>query len=127
MVKQLKTVWRKMLRYVFRSFCKQNVDLDMWIEFLRESAHAVDSMAREFGSADWNSMHKRRKWRLAGRLARETDDRWSAKVINWSPVVGRGRGRPRLRWTEHLEKLLEAIGELTLKTLTSGVFWKRAS
>ena len=103
MVKQLNTVWRKMLRYVFRCFCKKDVDLEVWIEFLRESAHAVDSMAREFGLEDWNSMHKRRKWRLAGRLARETDERWSAKVLDWSPAVGRSRGRPRLRWTDQLE------------------------
>ena len=33
----------------------------------------------------WVHGHRRQKWRLAGSLARQTDDRWSKTVLDWTP------------------------------------------
>ena len=42
---------------------------------------------------------------VAGRLARQTDSRWSQRILAWEPAAGegRGRGRPRMRWSDHLQ------------------------
>ena len=52
-----------------------------------------------------------RKWRWAGHIARKDDGRWSKKLLMWtSPDVRRGRGRPRARWSDGLQKEVEKAG-----------------
>ena len=46
------------------------------------------------------------KWQWAGHVCRRTDDRWSRKVLEWRPRVGKRRvGRPPARWTDDLKKV----------------------
>ncbi|CAG9103041.1 unnamed protein product [Plutella xylostella] len=45
------------------------------------------------------------KWQWAGHVARRADDRWSRKVLEWRPRVGKRRvGRPPTRWSDDLRK-----------------------
>ena len=45
------------------------------------------------------------KWEWAGHVARMNDNRWTARVTQWTPRGHtRGRGRPRTRWRDDLEK-----------------------
>ncbi|CAG9137496.1 unnamed protein product [Plutella xylostella] len=45
------------------------------------------------------------KWQWAGHVARRADDRWSTKVLEWRPRVGKRRvGRPPTRWSDDLRK-----------------------
>ncbi|CAG9133144.1 unnamed protein product [Plutella xylostella] len=47
------------------------------------------------------------KWQWAGHVARRADDRWSRKVLEWRPRVGKRRvGRPPTRWSDDLRKKL---------------------
>ncbi|CAG9132629.1 unnamed protein product [Plutella xylostella] len=49
------------------------------------------------------------KWQWAGHVARRADDRWSRKVLEWRPRVGKRRvGRPPTRWSDDLRKELKA-------------------
>ena len=48
---------------------------------------------------------KVKKWRWAGHLARQHDNRWTLKATNWTPrSYTRGRGRQNRRWTDELRK-----------------------
>ena len=44
------------------------------------------------------------KWRWAGKVMRQSDERWTKRVSEWTPREGkRKRGRPRKRWASDLE------------------------
>ncbi|CAG9133694.1 unnamed protein product [Plutella xylostella] len=50
------------------------------------------------------------KWQWAGHVARRADDRWSRKVLEWRPRVGKRRvGRPPTRWSDDLRKVFVTI------------------
>ena len=52
-----------------------------------------------------------RKWRWAGHIARRDGGRWSKKLLMLtSPDVMRGRGRPRARWSDSVQKEVEEAG-----------------
>jgi len=56
---------------------------------------------------------KIKKWRWAGHLARQHDNRWTARISNWTPrTCVRRRGRPSRRWTDELREF-------------AGVTWQR--
>ncbi|CAH2083561.1 unnamed protein product [Euphydryas editha] len=46
------------------------------------------------------------KWQWAGHLCRRTDGRWSRRVLEWRPRIGkRSVGRPPTRWTDDLRRI----------------------
>ena len=103
---QLKVVWRRMLRYVFRIFRTQTNEreLENWIDFVKRAASRVDVLAEQMGMEGWIATSRRRKWKFAGQLVRKTDDRWSKLLLTWRPYNGHGRGpgRPRTRWNDSI-------------------------
>lgn len=42
------------------------------------------------------------KWRWAGHVARQPDDRWSKKIEKWEPDGKRKRGKPSKRWKDDI-------------------------
>ena len=105
---RLRTARRRMLRYVLRIHRrKHGLENEAWVESVKRSAHTVESMANFHDIENWVAGYRRRKWRLAGRLARQTDERWSTKLLELRPCrgLGRSRGHPRTRWADHIEAL----------------------
>ncbi|RVE41080.1 hypothetical protein evm_014267 [Chilo suppressalis] len=46
------------------------------------------------------------KWQWAGHISRRTDGRWSRKVLEWRPRLGkRSVGRPETRWDDDIRRL----------------------
>ena len=46
------------------------------------------------------------KWQWAGHVCRRTDERWSRRVLEWRPRLGkRCVGRPAARWSDDMRKL----------------------
>ena len=44
---------------------------------------------------------KKAKFKYAGHIMKGNEDRWEKKTTMWMPYEGkRGRGPPRVRWTE---------------------------
>ena len=70
------------------------------------SAHTVDEMATNFGMEDWTATHLKRKYKFAGKLARQIDDMWLKLVMLREPRggFGRSRGGPITRWSNDLVK-----------------------
>jgi len=91
-----------MLRYVFRWHKKKDQD---WVAYMQESADRVATMSAQLDMIDWVEHYRRRKWRLAGSLARCGDARWSRQILEFKPNCGHGRsaGRPKTRWSDQLE------------------------
>ena len=76
----------------------------------------------------------RRKWRLAGHMARRTDGRWSETMLGWQPLYShRGRGHPAKRWTTdvdayfyHLEGAPFRLWSEIAHDTIGGMHWRRA-
>ena len=70
-------------------------------------AHTVEALAELNGMVSWVQNYRRLKWQFAGRVARQTDDRWSTTLLDWRPFTGQGRyqGRPRTRWADPIVAL----------------------
>ena len=106
--RDLKTTWRRMLRYVFCLHRKHDASapdsLEDWVDYVRRAANQIETKAESLGSKNWDFMYRMRKWRLAGKVARQTDARWSTKSLHWAPNEGPGRsvGRPITRWSDDL-------------------------
>ena len=58
MERKLRTVRRRMLRYVFRIHRKKDQE---WVEYMRTSAALVETMAARLDMTDWVHLHRRRK------------------------------------------------------------------
>ena len=57
--------------------------------------------------ADWVEEIHSRKYRYAGKIARQNDGRWTREVLTWSAGGKRPRRRPLTRWTDSLEKFVK--------------------
>jgi hypothetical protein len=61
-------------------------------EWLRQTTKVTDIV----------KSYRRRKWNRARRIAKMDDDRWTKRVTEWQPRIGRrGRGRPKRRWRDN--------------------------
>ena len=104
----LKTTWRRMLRFVFGIHRRRNISNsdseETWVDYVRRAAHAIEAKAVALGMEGWHHMYRRRKWRFAGRVVRQTGNRWSTRAVHWVPCNGHGRrpGRPFIRWSDDI-------------------------
>ena len=61
---------------------------------------------------DWCKQQTRNYWRWAGHVTRQSDDRWSVKLLRWTPAEGVRRiGRPHKRWTDELHDFINCSME----------------
>ena len=101
MESKLRTTWRKMLRYMFRLH-RQRLDSEPEesSDYMKRSAEQLETIALRFGMEDWVKAYRRRKYRFAGKVARQTDARWSHVIVHWTPNGGNGRdrGKPHSLW-----------------------------
>jgi hypothetical protein len=103
----LRTAWRKMLRYVFRLHRRRNDAVtEIWSEYMKRSTKQLEGLAVKCGKESLVKQHRRRKYRFAGQVARQTDGRWSHATVQCNPTSGGGRdrGRPCTRWSDDLER-----------------------
>ena len=117
MEEELQTARRRMLRLMFvkRRMQQQEPSADLsdgssvlepWVDYVRRATHLAEGIMNKFGSECWAPLQRRRKWRFAGRVARNPDKRWTKRLLYWKPTLGGGRsvGRPVTRWTDDLEQ-----------------------
>ena len=96
-----------MLRLVFRIYRYSfEGGVEEWCPYMHRAKLKIERLSSELGMQDWVESHKRRKWQFAGKLARQTDNRWSHLLLDWKPNLGHGRsrGHPCTRWADPLER-----------------------
>ena len=74
---------------------------------MKKSTEDLTRIASKCGLEDWCVGYRRRKFRFAGKMVRQSDGRWSGAAVDWIPNGGDGRkrGRPTTRWTDDFVKL----------------------
>ena len=104
--RQVRTTERRMLRWILRVGRKPDED---WVEYIKRATHRCEELAAGLGVSDWVLKQRARKWTLAGRVASQTDGRWSTRVLSWKPwfriFPKRDVGRPRKRWEDDIVNL----------------------
>jgi hypothetical protein len=86
-----------------------------YIDWLKRATGISEMFLKNVGAEDWVDGQKRRKYRLAGHLARRTDGRWSSKILYWDATGQRSVGRPKRRWEDCINEYFQEIME--------GAFW----
>ena len=106
MEQQLTTTRRRMLRSMLGA---RRLPGEEWVEFIKRSTATAESKMAELGYTTWASAYRRRKWRFVARTAQPVDNRWSTRLLDWSPHFRchpyRSVGRPLTRWQDCLVKM----------------------
>ena len=105
---QIRTVQRKMMRAIVatKRFVQDGV-LEDWVDWIVRSTAEAERVMVELQVPDWVEEVHRRRFRWAGRTARLYDERWTREVLLWSATGSRRRGRPKMRWTDQLNKFFK--------------------
>ena len=82
--------------------------LESWIDWIKRVTDEVEEIAAAVGVKNWVEEQRRRKWRWAGYVARRLDNRWTNRLLHWTPVGARKQGRPRKRWSDDFHIFLNA-------------------
>ena len=91
-------------------------NLEPWVEWIQRVTHKIEELAAKSQVHSWVSRARLAKWRLAARIANQCPDRWSLRVLRWSPDrsfdgnicrAHRKRSRPKLRWFDDIQRFLE--------------------
>ena len=92
----------------FEANDSEQLDLEPWTLWIKRVTYMVENIARGLKADDWVVLHRQRKWRFAGRTARQDDSRRSNRLLSWCPHGYRLPGRPKLRWADGIEKFAGA-------------------
>ena len=84
-----------------------NAHLEPWVVWVKRVTHEVEAHLTNLKIDDWYTSHLKRKWKFAGLTIQRDDERWSQKLIYWSPLCihspkavdhVRTQGRQKKRW-----------------------------
>ena len=91
---------------------EETVDVENWVEYVRRATGIAEEQLKNTRLEDWVAGQRRRKWRWAGHTARRLDGRWSQNILHCTDFPGRRpRGRPKTRWRDSIEQLVESNTE----------------
>ena len=101
----LDVVQRRMLRKIVGWTRLEN---EPWDDTMRRMNLKVNNALATHPMENWSVQLLRRQYRLAHRVGVMTDS-WPARIARWHPPAtfpgsGRPRGRPTVRWDDHLRK-----------------------
>lgn len=82
------------------------------VEWIRRATAVADGHMERANVEDSVEGSWRRKWRMAGQVARRRDDRWASKVLGWTPKRGARRvGRPKAKWWDAILHVVKTRGK----------------
>ena len=121
---KLHSTWRQMLRYILRIHRRKSENPsrtpEPWIDFVQRAARTVEDSAANLGLESWLKTYRRKKWQLAGGLARHHDRKWSKIILDWRPASQRDRQRPLTRWSDSISNF--AGGDWQASALDEGLW-----
>ena len=59
--------------------------LEPWVDWIRRSTHEAERRMKELKLEDWVTLHRRRKWRWAEKVATSPIPSWSKQALTWEP------------------------------------------
>ena len=99
-------------------------EVETWQEWIKRATNLAAEAAKKAGVVDWVEEQRRRKWRWAGHVARREDGRWSRRLLDWEPPMGRRSwGRPALRWSDSLTQFAKTKDETWKRTARDRMKW----
>ena len=100
------TVRRRMARWMADVVRKSD---ETWIDYIARATHWAEDAFSQHGSCDWVALQRQRKWKFAGKVAADCDQRWDHKLLTWKPWfrvhAARRVGRPTKRWEEDIASI----------------------
>ena len=100
---KLRTTRRRMLRWMVGV---PRHPEEAWVDYVQRATHRSEALASTHGATDWVYLQRSQKWRLAGKAATSTDDRWTKRLLSWKPwfrsLPFRNVGHPVKRWEDDL-------------------------
>jgi hypothetical protein len=100
---KLRIARRKMLRWITRVGRRPEED---WVSYIRRATSRCEALATEHAVSDWVIKQRELKWKLAGLTANRNDQRWSTRLLSWTPwfrvTPKRNVGRPCKRWEDDI-------------------------
>ena len=85
----------------------RRVKKESFEEWVRRSTNIAEAARAKAGVKSWLEDQRLRKWRWAGHVARQEDQRWSSCLLDWRLEGKRAkRGRPKARWDEEIKRYL---------------------
>ena len=85
--------------------------LEPWVDWIRRSTHEAEEKLKKLKLEDWVTLHRRRKWRWAQKVATNTEDSWNMLALTWDPghhmratAYQRRVGRPNARWADDIRQ-----------------------
>ena len=108
---KIRTTQRKMVRAIIGLRRDNEHDvLEDYVDWIRRSTRLVEEIMHNHSIPNWVQEIHRRPFDWAGTIARRIDGRWTHALLNRSAIGRRARGRPRLRWTDNLNKFFHSSG-----------------
>ena len=86
--------------------------LEPWVDWIKRCTHEVEQRMRKLKLDDRITVHRRRKWNWAQKLALRQDFDWTVEALQWDPTLDshlnarRRPGRPKIRWTDDIQQHL---------------------
>ena len=118
---ELATTKRRMLRII--SSTKRGPE-ESWIECFQRATAKVENQMEELGGESSVTCSRRKSLRSAGNTARETDHRWSNRLLMWKPhfrcTLSRDGGHPCRRLED---SILAVAGGNWTKEATDKTLW----
>ena len=75
-------------------------ELEPWVDWIRRTTHHVEDAMSKINIEDWVTRSKRIKWRFLVKTLDRAEDRWTRRLLLWSPAGTRRVGRPTKRWED---------------------------
>ena len=98
---QLQTTRRRMLRDMLGARRQAG---ETWVEHIKRTTEIAEEKSKALGYDTWTVGFRKKKWRLAGKVAQSTGQRWSKRLLDWRPFFRchpyRDVGHPCARWSD---------------------------
>jgi hypothetical protein len=101
---------------------------ETYVEWIQRVTHEVEDKMTAAQVPDWVEECHLRKWRWYGHTCRRNDNRWSRRVLFWTPERGsRCQGHPFSRWTAEFELFAGKLDEAGIDSNLQTIAQDRAS
>ena len=87
-----------------RRLVKQSEEeMESWVDWIQRVTEEVRQLMKRHDLQDWIELQRCQQLKWGARLEQLDQERWSRKVVSWTPSGARSRGHPRTRWRDQMD------------------------